>query len=66
MTPRGRPFLGVIFKCCHVYARVYRNEGGTAYEGRCPRCLRSLVVRIDRGGSHQRFLAAVPRVTAMN
>lgn len=53
-----RPFLGVRFVCCDVYARVYVNGDRTAYEGRCPRCLRPLVVRIGAGGSTARFFEA--------
>ena len=35
---RGRPWLAVHWRCCHVYSRVYRNATGTAYHGRCPKC----------------------------
>lgn len=38
-----KPFVGVLFKCCNVYSRVYRNARGD-YAGRCPKCLRPLVM----------------------
>ena len=42
-----RKFLGIWFECCHTYGRLYKNNAGTHYVGRCPRCLRSVKVRID-------------------
>ena len=42
-----RKFLGVWFECCHTYGRLYKNKKGTLYVGRCPKCLRSVQVRID-------------------
>lgn len=58
-TSNGRrPFLGVRFVCCDVYARVYVNGDRTAYEGCCPRCRRPLAVRIAPGGSTSRFFDA--------
>ena len=50
-----RPYLGIMFECCSVYTRIYRNEEGTAYRGSCPRCLRQVVVRVGEGGSGKRF-----------
>lgn len=50
---RGRPFLGVQFECCGVYARVYRD--GDHYRGRCPKCMRTVQFRVGEGGTGQRF-----------
>ena len=41
-----------MFDCCRVYNRVYLNRAGTAYEGRCPRCRRS--IRFVVGGGVRR------------
>ena len=52
----GRPFLGVHFECCGVYARIYRKPGTASYRVRCPKCLRVLVVGVGAGGTDTRFL----------
>jgi len=54
---RGR-FLGITFACCGVYARIYLNRDGTAYEGRCPRCFKNVRLLVGPGGSDSRFFTA--------
>jgi len=53
-----RAFLGVMFKCCHIYCRIYKNKAGTAYEGNCPRCMKKISIAISANGSSGRFFEA--------
>jgi hypothetical protein len=53
--PQARKYIGMTFECCQVYQRVYVNRQGTAYEGRCPKCMRLFKVKIGPGGTDQRF-----------
>lgn len=53
----GRPFLGVKFECCGVYARIYRNRQQDAYDGCCPRCARPIRFQIGPGGESARFFS---------
>lgn len=53
-----RKFLGIVFECCRVYARVYINREQTAYQGRCPRCGKRVEVKIGPGGTASRFFTA--------
>lgn len=54
----GRPWVGIRFECCAVYARIYRNAARTAYQGRCPKCLRPITLQIGPGGTDARFFQA--------
>ena len=53
-----RPFLGIRFQCCRTYGRIYRNEGKTAYAGKCPKCFAKVTVPIGSGGNTSRFFNA--------
>ena len=55
-----KEFIGVTFKCCNVYARIYLNAEGTAFEGICPRCYRKKITIkvVEEGGSKSRFFEA--------
>jgi hypothetical protein len=56
-SPSGsdnRPFLSVLFECCNVYQRVYRNPTDTAYIARCPRCARTATFPVGQGGTTSR------------
>lgn len=55
-TPK--PFLGMLFKCCNVYLRIYLNAQGDAYQGRCPRCGAPVTIHVAEGGSGAKFWSA--------
>ncbi len=57
-TLRERKFLGVQFVSCACYGRLYMNDEGTAYVGRCPRCNTAYQVRIGATGTSQRMFQA--------
>ena len=59
-TPKHtpRPFIGIMFRCCHVYTRIYLNKAGTAYAGHCPKCGAPVTIRVGPGGSSSRMWEA--------
>ena len=53
--PDTRPYLSVLFDCCSVYQRIYRDLDGKKYQGRCPKCGRSVTFGVGPGGTTNRF-----------
>ena len=51
----SKPFVGVHFKCCGVYQRIYRSSDGKRYEGRCPKCARQVRFLVGHGGTDDRY-----------
>ncbi|MDP6446297.1 MAG: hypothetical protein QGG36_09270 [Pirellulaceae bacterium] len=51
----SKPFLGVRFQCCSIYARIYLNANGDQYAGACPRCAKPVRFQVAPGGSSSRF-----------
>lgn len=54
----ARPWLGVYFRCCHVYSRMYRQPGSSRYLGNCPRCGAEVRATVGEGGTSQRMFFA--------
>ncbi|MFH2056125.1 MAG: hypothetical protein ABIJ61_09215 [bacterium] len=50
-----RPYIGIIFKCCKVYSRIYLNAQKTAFVGWCPRCARQVRFKVSPEGTADRF-----------
>lgn len=57
-SQKTRPHIGILFKCCHIYSRIYLNKRGNAFVGWCPKCAARLEVKVSPTGSKQKFFAA--------
>jgi hypothetical protein len=53
-----RPFIGVIFKCCNIYSRIYINKKKSAFVGWCPKCGAKMEVLISPTGKKKNFFIA--------
>lgn len=54
----GRKYVGIYFKCCHVYSRVYKSRLGDRYVGYCPKCGARVKLMVGPGGVDDRFFIA--------
>ncbi|MBL8889880.1 MAG: hypothetical protein JNL67_07860 [Planctomycetaceae bacterium] len=52
---RSRPFVGINFKCCRVYWRIYLAANGKRYSGHCPKCGFPVQVEVSQTGSDNPF-----------
>jgi hypothetical protein len=53
-----RNFVGIHFKCCNVYTRVYKAKEGDRYVGFCPKCGRKVKLMVGSDGIDDRFFTA--------
>lgn len=53
-----RPSVGIYFRCCRVYSRIYLNKAGTAFVGWCPKCAGKIEMKVSPTGSTNRFFFA--------
>jgi hypothetical protein len=54
----GRKYVGIYFKCCHVYSRVYKSKAGDRYAGFCPKCGGKVQLLVGPDGVSNRFFVA--------
>ena len=50
----GRPFLSVLFDCCGVCRRIYRDPSARFYAGACPRCGKAVRFGVGASGTTNR------------
>jgi hypothetical protein len=53
-----RLFIGVHFKCCNVYARIYRAAADAFYSGVCPKCAARVRAAVGADGTTARMFTA--------
>ena len=51
----ARPFLSILFECCGVYQRIYRDTSASEYRGCCPRCGMPVRFPVSADGTAARF-----------
>ena len=61
MNTVARPYIGMLFRCCHIYLRIYLNRDATAYVGHCPKCAAPVTLPVSPHGSRARFWSAGER-----
>lgn len=53
-----KPYIGMNYKCCKLYQRIYINKEKTAFVGLCPKCGAKAEVKIDPKGESTKFFEA--------
>ncbi len=51
----SRPFVGIHFKCCNVYSRIYLNKQRNAFVGWYPKCAKKVTLNISPDGDESQF-----------
>jgi len=54
----AKSWLGIWFRCCHTYGRLYKDAAGRMYVGRCPKCGGEARARVGQGGTNRRLFEA--------
>ena len=52
---KKRKFVGVTFKCCKVYSRIYIDGTKPKYMGWCPKCGAKMEFIVSPTGSKSKF-----------
>jgi hypothetical protein len=58
MFRKKRPFIGISYKCCKVYGRIYLDNKKRSFVGWCPKCGAKMIVETSSNGSQSRFFVA--------
>jgi hypothetical protein len=48
-------FLSLYFACANAYGRAYKSPDGSCYQGRCPKCGKTISFPIGQGGTGRRM-----------
>lgn len=56
--PGGGKVYGVYFHCIHQYVQARPMRGGTIHLATCPKCGKSVRIRVGEGGTNQRLFEA--------
>jgi len=54
-TRGSKRFLSLYFACANVYGRATKSLDGACYEGRCPKCGKTIAFPIGESGTGRRM-----------
>lgn len=57
-APGSKSWLGIWFRCCHTYGRLYKDPTCRTYVGRCPKCGAQARAKVGSGGTNRRLFEA--------